>query len=492
MTARTTTTHRTRRNAGHLLVGTTAALALAAAPVFGVAHARAPADLVQQDGGDTETDTDTNTDTDTTTDTDTNTEGAPSIEPGDDGRLVAWWQDRLNTWIELSEFTNDPLEVDGRYGDRSQWLTLMFQQNTDGVPVDGIIDPEDRVALHEAIEALLADGAPSIERGDRTELAAWWQERLNTWIELAEDTPDPIVVDGWYGPNTEQATIEFQEAVDAVEADGVVDPADRVALAERIDALETADGAPPVEPGDRGRLAAWWQDRLNTWIALSGASIDPLVVDGWYGPNSEAATRVFQDRVAAVPTDGIVNPEDRVALSDAIAAESGQDGDDGQDENSGQDGEEPQGFTTETQTSDDFPATGDTKYLTEILFSSDGDVDQLNFRFEGSTGDLSYDVGYVDAAEAPSGDAVEVDGEVVLRVAMSPASGVDLTGDTAEETYTAPDRFDTETLSSVNEVALAEDFEAMMTWAVGLDAERPFRVEVGENPLTLVVEIDGS
>src|SRR6056297_1725380 len=81
---------------------------------------------------------------------------------------------------------------------------------------------------------------------------------------------------------------------------------------------QTVLRAAPVELGDRNELAAWWQDRLNEWLQLSGSELYPIVVDGWYGPNTQQATIAFQEATASVEADGVVKPQDRVALREAI------------------------------------------------------------------------------------------------------------------------------------------------------------------------------
>lgn len=262
---------------------------------------------------------------------------------------------------------------------------------------------------------------------------------------------------------------------------GVVDAAPPALLQQEEGGA--TEGAPPVELGDRNELAAWWQDRLNEWLLLSGSDLYPIVVDGWYGPNTQEATIAFQESTDAVEADGVVDPEDRVALREAIESLGG-DTDDGTDDTDG--------FGTASVTSDDFPASGDVSLLQDVSVEEATDqeaTDRLVFEFGADTGDLSYEVEYTDTLVDTAGTAVEVEGDAMLAVRMTPASTVDLTGAEAAPTYTGPDRFSPDTASAVTELALAEDFEAAMTWAVGVDQQRPFRVQVMENPLRLVVDV---
>jgi len=98
------------------------------------------------------------------------------------------------------------------------------------------------------------------------------------------------------------------------------------------------------------------------------------------------------------------------------------------------------------------------------------------------------DAGYVTEATADgSGEPVAVGGGAHLQVRMEPASGVDLSSEsgTFEETYTGPDRIDGP--SPVVEVVRTGDFEANLTWVIGLVDERPYRVEVSGS--TVVVSV---
>ena len=70
--------------------------------------------------------------------------------------------------------------------------------------------------------------------------------------------------------------------------------------------------------GDRGAAVTSWQSSLNDWRARSPTHLGPLAVDGVFGPATEEATRTFQDASAEVPTDLVVDDEDRVALAAAI------------------------------------------------------------------------------------------------------------------------------------------------------------------------------
>lgn len=78
---------------------------------------------------------------------------------------------------------------------------------------------------------------------------------------------------------------------------------------------------------------------------------------------------------------------------------------------------------------------------------------------------------------AGSGEEVAVEGGAHLVVRLEPAWTADLSGGRATPTYTGPRRIGATGTRHVREVVLVGDFEAVVTWVVGMEAARP--VEVG-------------
>ena len=74
---------------------------------------------------------------------------------------------------------------------------------------------------------------------------------------------------------------------------------------------------------------------------------------------------------------------------------------------------------------------------------------------------------------------------------MEPALDADLTQESAPRTYTGPQRF-TPTTTAVVELVRTGGFEAVLTWAVGVDEERPFLVSTLESPARLVIDVKSS
>lgn len=87
--------------------------------------------------------------------------------------------------------------------------------------------------------------------------------------------------------------------------------------------------------------------------------------------------------------------------------------------------------------------------------------------------------------EDASGKTVDVKGHAFLRVRMEPASGADLSKDPYETTYTGPDRIDG--TGAITEVVKTGDFEANLTWVIGLESMRAYRVEAAASMVRVYV-----
>jgi murein L,D-transpeptidase YcbB/YkuD len=78
-----------------------------------------------------------------------------------------------------------------------------------------------------------------------------------------------------------------------------------------------ANAQPLLRPGSRGALVTDWQRVLNAWLTTSGYAATRrvrrevggrLIVDGIFGPSTEAATLRFQHE-AHITADGVVGAE---------------------------------------------------------------------------------------------------------------------------------------------------------------------------------------
>ena len=137
------------------------------------------------------------------------------------------------------------------------------------------------------------------------------------------------------------------------------------------------------------------------------------------------------------------------------------------------------------------PVIEETALLTDVRSARQEGYDRVVFQFANGT--PGYEVGYVERPIVAdgSGDEVAVEGAAVLRVRMEPALDADLTQESAPRTYTGPNRFSPDT-AVVAELVGTGGFEAVLTWAVGIDGERPFRVTTLADPPRIVIDIDSS
>ncbi len=130
----------------------------------------------------------------------------------------------------------------------------------------------------------------------------------------------------------------------------------------------------------------------------------------------------------------------------------------------------------------------ETALLTDVRAARHPGYDRVVFEF--GNGVPGYDVRYVvrPVRADGSGAEVAVAGGAVLRVRMEPALDADLLRESAPRTYTGPTRFSPST-AAVVELVRTGGFEAVLTWAAGVDEERPFRVMRLENPARIVIDL---
>lgn len=130
-------------------------------------------------------------------------------------------------------------------------------------------------------------------------------------------------------------------------------------------------------------------------------------------------------------------------------------------------------------------------YLTDVRLAGHDGFDRFVLELDGGE-PPAHRIGYVDPPirQDGSGRPVEVDGGAVLEVRLTPATGVDLTSAEPVETYPGPDSVEAPYVDVVTEAVAVSDFEAQLTWAIGVDERRPFAVAFFEDPLRLVVDVE--
>jgi hypothetical protein len=117
--------------------------------------------------------------------------------------------------------------------------------------------------------------------------------------------------------------------------------------------------------------------------------------------------------------------------------------------------------------------------------------DRVVFQFRGD--DLpGYRVEYVEPPlkEDGSGNPVEIQGNAIVLVRMEPASGFDLNTGEGVIVYKGPKRIDGSPAgtSVIAQLVRTGDFEAVLSWAVGLQDRVDFRVREATSPARLIVD----
>lgn len=133
--------------------------------------------------------------------------------------------------------------------------------------------------------------------------------------------------------------------------------------------------------------------------------------------------------------------------------------------------------------------------LTEVVVERVNCTDRIRFVFESTNGvpvTPAYTVEYRDGpfTEDPSDLPATIAGTRFIHIHFEGASGVDLSGPTFRETYLGPDSIVPTGAVRVAEVSEIGDFEAVMTWVIGIDenSEVPFDVvSTATSELTVIV-----
>jgi hypothetical protein len=136
-------------------------------------------------------------------------------------------------------------------------------------------------------------------------------------------------------------------------------------------------------------------------------------------------------------------------------------------------------------------ATGsDTALLERIAVGRHEGYDRVVFQFRN--GLPGYKVEYVQPPlkEDGSGKPVSVKGNAIVSVRMEPASGFDLNTGEGVLVYKGPKQIDGSSAgaSVVQQLVRTGDFEAVLTWAIGLSDKVDFRVLTATSPDRLIVD----
>jgi hypothetical protein len=129
----------------------------------------------------------------------------------------------------------------------------------------------------------------------------------------------------------------------------------------------------------------------------------------------------------------------------------------------------------------------ETALLTAVDVGGHETYDRVVFRFENAV--PGHRVEYVEPPlrEDGSGNTVRLAGDAFLVVRMEQASGFDLAAPEGRLTYDGPRRLPG--VGGIRELVRTGDFEAVLTWAIGLERRAEFRVTTLDNPARLVVDV---
>ena len=132
----------------------------------------------------------------------------------------------------------------------------------------------------------------------------------------------------------------------------------------------------------------------------------------------------------------------------------------------------------------------ETALLDRIAVGRHEGYDRVVFQFQNVL--PGYRIEYVQPPlkEDGSGNPVTVQGNAIVLVRMEPASGFDLNTGEGVMTYKGPKRIAGAAAgaSVVQELVRTGDFEAVLSWAIGLSDKVDFRVQTATSPTRLIVD----
>ena len=134
----------------------------------------------------------------------------------------------------------------------------------------------------------------------------------------------------------------------------------------------------------------------------------------------------------------------------------------------------------------------ETMLLTDVKVDSNGCSDRVIFDFRQADGaEPTFTAAYRPAEQAQTEDAsgrhIPIAGKAFLVIRFEPAATADLSQPKLEITYKGPRTINPAGLHWVRQVSKTGDFEAVLTWSIGLSEERPFHVLTSGSPARLTV-----
>ena len=208
-------------------------------------------------------------------------------------------EDVLAIQQQLLALGYDPGPADGYFGPVTEDAVVLFQM-VNGLYVDGVVGPITMNALFDYTpsQASFPEEPADISLGSSGE------DVLAIQVQLHALGYDPGPADGYFGPVTEDAVVLFQMA-NGLYVDGVVGPI-------TMNALYSSSSGQTSVPADSGgtadlSLGSSGEDVLAVQQRLLSLGYDPGLLDGYFGPVTEAAVKEFQ-AANGLYVDGVVGP----------------------------------------------------------------------------------------------------------------------------------------------------------------------------------------
>ena len=120
--------------------------------------------------------------------------------------------------------------------------------------------------------------------------------------------------------------------------------------------------------------------------------------------------------------------------------------------------------------------------LRDVRIGAHGSFDRITFEFDG--GLPGYKVQYVEPPIRLDGHVAAIEGSAFIQIVMQQAAAHDLNG---APTFTQ-NEFKPR-LKSIIEAQATGDFEAVLSWALGVSGRLPFRVQTFRGPDRLAIDV---
>jgi len=138
-----------------------------------------------------------------------------------------------------------------------------------------------------------------------------------------------------------------------------------------------------------------------------------------------------------------------------------------------------------TQRSTREPDADGPLWVEDVRVGHHGTFDRVTFEI-GGEGDAGWLIEYEDDPRSQGrGDPVEIAGEAVMRVALR---GMPYPTEPGVPPYEGPERLQPERTEAIVEVIEDVLYEGYYDFFVGLDAERPYRLERLDDPQRVVID----